>query len=241
MISILSPSSVQNFNMIKEIISTHPLLTVEDQKYGITYITHIIEDSKVDAEILSRFLLYANKNTYIGLFAHCYNDFFESAIKSKNEKIIKNMVLETKENVFFELFDNKYITVEDKDKVSTILRHELLAVKNTLLNITSNLSIPIFIGQNSQYSKEYQKIILEEYNVHVSGIYTPYIYVTDNPKNKKLGYLFIFNIWDLMLQISRENINPKTNEPFTLEIYDAIKKQYNIEIKLISRYLKTKK
>src|SRR5438105_15749520 len=114
MISIRSPSSINNFNMIKEILSTHSILGVNDLKYAIIYITGVIEEHKIDTDILSRFLLYSNKNTYIGLFAHCYNDFLDSAIQSKNEKIIKNMVLETKENVFFELFDNKYITPDDK-------------------------------------------------------------------------------------------------------------------------------
>jgi hypothetical protein len=240
MISIKSSSSIQNFNMIKEILGTHSELTSDDKKYALTYISEIIEENKIDNDILSRFLLYCNKNTYVGLFAYCYNDFFDSAIKSKNEKVIKNMVLETKENVFFELFDNKLITSEDKKIVSSILGHELQTIKNTLKNIGTDISVPIFIGQNSLYQKEYQKLILDETGVHSSPIFLKNIYVVD--KFGKSKFIFTFDLLDLLLLISKNNnLNTKTMEQFSPEVYQELKNKYSIEVKLILRYLKSKK
>lgn len=241
MISIKNPREIIYFNTIKEVIYTHSNLSDDDKKYGINLINNLLDKNDLKEETY-RFFLYANLKTFTGTYCGCYNDFFEDAIKKRNEKIIKNMVTEIKEEAFFELFDNKYITAEDKTKVLTTLNYELSATKeaiNTAI-IKNNIYTSILIGEQSLY-----ETILRDFLAHngfsVYSLYAKYIYLVDTVKNSKTPKIFYFDTWSLLNVILKENLNPQTLEPFSIQKYNQIKNRYDIELKLILRYLKTKK
>ena len=244
MFNVRAPNSAVKFNCIKEIFNTHDL-TNDDKKYGITYICSLIDNISETSEFdnsFYRFLLYSNKLTYTGFFARCYNDFFDDAIKQKNEKIIKNMVLDINESVFFELFNNKLITDTDKIEILSIVNSELLALKSAIeLAINkSDVITPILIGEKSLYYAEYVKLKFIETGIHISPLIQTQIYLTDKVAGCRTKNIFIFDLFTLLSEINVKNINPKTQGPFSTELYDAIKSKYEIELKLIARYLKSK-
>jgi hypothetical protein len=242
MINIRSPASIAKLNTIKEVISTHDNLSDEDKKYSITFICNLIDKEPLNDK-LYRFLLYSNKNTFTGLFSYCYNDFFDNAVKLKNEKVLKNMVLEIKEEAFFELFDNKLITADDKIKVLQITDHEFKSTKEAIeiASASDDIHKKILVGHDSFYEKVLQDRLYANHGIAVCPRYISNVYLRDKIKNCKSPKIFILSLWTLLNSVISSNINPATQEPFSIEVYNSIKNKYEIELKLVTRYLKTKK
>ncbi len=239
MINIRTPQNIIKYNIINEVLSTHNL-SDDDRKYGITFIGNL--EITLD-DIFFKFLLYTNKKTFIGLFAHSYNDYFDDAIKTKDSKVLKNMASEITDNVFFELGNNKLILDEDKQQVQKILDYEYRGIKSAVEYALAKNDVQsnILTGDNSLYSQELGKFLKADKGIAIYPNYCNIIYLIDNVKNSKHPKIFSFVLWDLLNIVILNNLNPQTNEPFSPQVYNNLIKKYELELKLVSRYLKSKK
>jgi hypothetical protein len=238
MINIRTHSNVIKYNVINEILSTHNL-SDEDRKYGITFIGSL----EFTEDIFYKFISYVNKKSFIGLYAHQYNDFLDNSIKKRDDKVLKSVILDVKDELFFELYNNKLITETDKQQVLRIMSYEYNATRSCIQHAIakSDIQSNILIGENCLYHQELIKNLKADKGIAIFPGYVGVIHLIDIVEGSKRPKIFTFELWELLNIIINQNLNPQTGKPFSTEVYENIKKKYDLELKLIFRYLKSKK
>ena len=150
----ISDGELAYFHAARYILRSHSRLNDDDIQYASNYISSfyshshniIYETPNADNVLtdpqLIMFLVYADQ-TGICKFALTFNEELDSAIKTKDNTAFKRILLGPKE-MFIELYDNTFLSTEDRDFITRLIARESFAImlalellKKKILNLDS--------------------------------------------------------------------------------------------------------
>lgn len=126
------------FHAVTFVLQSHKRLAEEDIQYVANYISSFYAHSKerfredpnaanhLDDEQLIRFLVYANQRD-IGKFALTFNEVLDTVILARDEITLKELLLGPRE-MFVELYNNPYLSSEDRDFLIRLVSREEYAI-----------------------------------------------------------------------------------------------------------------
>lgn len=135
-------SELAAFHAVRFILRKHKLLNEEDIRYAANFISSYYAHTNTPSpqvqspseilteDQLSLFLVYADQ-TGISKFALIFNEELDTAIKTRNGAGLKSLLLGGEE-MFVELYDNPFLSAEDRDFISRLIARELFATKLAL-------------------------------------------------------------------------------------------------------------
>lgn len=148
----MTDSELACYHAVRYILRSHKQLTEDDVQYASNYISSFYAHSYdalqenpeaenvLNEEQLVLFLVYADQKG-IGKFALTFNEELDTAIKSKDSVSLKKILLGPKE-MFIELYDNPYLSNEDREFVIRLISREIFAatlalglLKKKILNL----------------------------------------------------------------------------------------------------------
>jgi len=134
----ISDNEIAYFHAIRYILRSHKRLNEDDIQYASNYISsfyshnyNIVQDSAskipsgFDSQLIM-FLVYADQNG-ICKFALIFNEELDNAIKNKDDITLKRIILGPKE-MFVELYDNSFLSTEDRDFITRLIARESFAI-----------------------------------------------------------------------------------------------------------------
>lgn len=133
----VSDSELACFHAVRYVLRTHKNLTDDDVQYAANYISSLYShsldiladnpeaDNVLTDDQLAMFLVYADQ-TGIARFALIFNEELDTAIKAKDNAALKKIVLGPKE-MFVELYDNTFLSTEDRDFITRLIARESFA------------------------------------------------------------------------------------------------------------------
>jgi hypothetical protein len=124
------------YHITQYILRSHDRLNEDDIQYASDYISSFYAYSQsvkdinlLDTEQLILFLVYADQRG-IGKFALIFNEELENSIKIRNNGYLKNIILGPKD-MFIELYDNPYLSVENRQFIIRLLSREKYSLNLT--------------------------------------------------------------------------------------------------------------
>ncbi len=112
---------------LREVLDTHNNLNDTDKKYIIELISNILKtEQNLNFDKYILFLLYCNKKCNTGRFCLIFNDFFDNLIKNRNEKGIRDIIIDFKETCFFEYYNNKLLDEIEKNCIKQMIDIEYI-------------------------------------------------------------------------------------------------------------------
>lgn len=216
----VTPENFIKIKALREALDTHPILTDQDKKYFLELTQNALKASNIDFDKYIYFILYTNQENNIGRWCLSYNDFLDKSIQNHDDKTLSFLVTDFKENVFFELYDNKYLDEIEKNAIKQTLNTEFLLTKLVIQTAIQNENLSSKL-LTEEFRKEYSKSLGYEYFGIPKVIYTA--------QSGDITSITIHNYMDLIQQLSLNQIKDL-----------ALESKYEKEIKLYKRYLKTK-
>lgn len=137
------------FHAVRYILRSHKRLTDDDIQYASNYISSFYSHSRDELEInpnadnllnseqLVMFLVYIDQRG-ISKFALVFNEELDASIKAKDTVSIKKLLLGPKE-MFIELYDNPYLSNEDREFISRLISRERFAVSLALILLAKKI------------------------------------------------------------------------------------------------------
>ena len=135
------------FHAAKFVLRSHTQLTDLDRQYAANYISSFYSYSKEQLELnltkylndenLVRFLVYANRRD-IGKFALTFNEQLDTAIKNRDDISLRALLLGPKE-MFIEVYNNPYLSNEDREFLIRLISREEYAITLTLGQLRKKL------------------------------------------------------------------------------------------------------
>lgn len=236
--SLLPRSYPIIYNLVIDILKTHPFLDMKD----IEYTANIVCNLNLDNKQLAKFLLHSFKRSNIGKFTLTFNHNLDYYIKNRDKDKLQLLISLSENDAFIELFDNPLLNSTEISTIYDIYKLEFLALLNTIeytLSLQSSES-----RFDSLYSKCYIGIcnyklengctndILQSYQIPSS------IPISDFDIDNQADKIYYFDLYELInLIINDNNINKFTNKPFSHSVYDLIKQKYNKEILMYKKFL----
>ncbi len=268
-VTALIDNELTYFHIIKHILQSHKNLTDSDIQYGSNYITSFYSHSGsstktnhiLDNEQLNMILVYADQKG-IGKYALLFNEKLDYSIKTRNTTLLKSILLGPKE-IFVELYDNPYLSDDDREFTIRLISREMFAltmslelVKNKLLNFEPNICHSINVYEETRNgttnmailtTKCYDEVCIQDAKIladdSVRAIMSQYekppdsVYTIDKSTHEDLPKVYCFNTIELLSYITETvPINPHTNAPFSEYSLKIIHQRFNKEIAMYRRY-----
>jgi hypothetical protein len=263
--------------MVRFVLRSHKNLNAKDLQYATNYISSFYSYSQdqlrenpsatnyLTEDQLIRFLVYANERD-IGKFALTFNDRLDSAIKSRNNTALNELLLGPKE-MFLELYNNPYLANQDREFLIRLMSRDEYAatlifgrLKRKLLNLeTVDDSCHEYdrivesqrdgktIQVVSLATKCYDEVCIQDAKIladdqaraTMSTHEKPaeLVYTIDKPRTAISPQTYCFKTLDLIAAVT-ENvpINPISREPFSDYALSVIRQRFRKEIAMYRRY-----
>lgn len=266
---VITSDEIACFHIANYVLNSHKNLTIEDINYAVNFICsfyiYSLENPSNDILLhnnnLILFLTYADKNS-IGKFALIFNERLDEIIKNRDNNRLRFLLLGPKE-MFVELYDNPYLTKEDRNFLIELVRLELHS--NSLLFKTIKKSgenfefipngclsteITSHVNENNGVVnmttltvKCYDEVCIEENQDVVNGIMIRKeklpnsVYTVDKTINGK-PQVYCFDTLELLDIMTKDKpINPKTGQVFSDYSIKIIKQRFRKEIAMYKRYI----
>lgn len=145
----MSDQELACFYAVRFVLRSHKQLNESDLQYAANYISSFYSFSQdqlrdnptasnyLTEDQLIRFLIYANERD-IGKFALTFNDQLDSAIKNRNNLALNELLLGPKE-MFLELYNNPYLTNQDREFLIRLVSREEYATTLVLGHLRKKL------------------------------------------------------------------------------------------------------
>jgi len=182
-------------------------------------------------------LTLLNRNTKSGRFALIYNDLIRSSVERRKDKEFIKLLLNPE---IPEIFDNKYLTEEERKSLELCFKKEMLSM-NLLLKkienykkfelVPSNLYNECYIQVSLINDKDSDIDILK----HASFENSNFTMLSEYNENTDTYHTYSFDILELLLLILLKENNIYTNKPFSDSNIDNITSKYNTELKMLRR------
>ena len=252
------------------ILRTHARLEPEDIRYAANYISSFYShscntsnSSSLTDNQLIMFLVYADQ-TGICKFALIFNEELDTAIKSRDDVTFKRILLGPKE-MFVELYDNTFLSTEDRDFIIRLIARESFSLMSALELLKKKILEPLPYEDNLDFSLHpncsdkfafltnscYEQVCIQDSQILEDDFAratmakhekTPQsVFTVDKSPSSKTPQVYCFNTLDLIASVT-ENIpiNPKTGEPFSDYSIKIINQRFPKEINMYRRYRQIK-
>lgn len=183
----------------------------------------------------------ANQNG-IGRFAFTFNKALDRAIKQRNNEKISALI-SGGANMFIEVYDNKYLTLTERNSLIRLLTHQQLANVRLFQTMKKKITNPISSKEFHSLSEEYLLLIARnDYRNLLPDCFSHIFSVNQLAENKiyivDRGEKYQVDLVDILESITvTPCLNPRTKNIMTNRDVEFIKKRLNLEIKLYLRYL----
>lgn len=239
----MTDSELACYHAVRYILRYHKQLTENDIQYASNYISSFYSnsydshsydslqenpeaDNVLNDEQLVLFLVYADQRG-IGKLALTFNEELDAAIKAKDTISLKKILLGPKE-MFIELYDNPYISNEDREFVIRLISREMFAatlalglLKKKILNLETiddkcTSETLTFEAQKDSgvvniavlATKCYDEVCIQDAKIleddQVRAIMSQRektsesVYTVDKPQNSSTPQVYCFNTIDLI-------------------------------------------
>lgn len=242
----LIPQSVLNAkNFFKETItSSNSSINNSKLQYSpedIQWMTNIwiknYDKIKENPETYYMVLTLLNRNTKSGKFAILYNNMVRTIVEKRKDKDLVKLLLNPE---YPEIFDNKFLSNEERETLISILKKEMLAINllmkklensKTIELIPSNLYNECYI----QISLLYENDIDLEIMKHTSFESPNFTMISEYNENTDTYHTYTFDVIELLLMILLNENNIYTNKPFSETSIENIISKYKTELKMMKR------
>lgn len=145
----MTDSELAYFHLVKFILRSHDKLTQGDIAYAANYISsfyaHSFDILQTDPNVpgilndeqLIMFLVYADRRG-ICKFALTFNEEVDFVIKNRDAVSLKKILLGPKE-MFIELYDNTFLSTNDRDFIIRLIAREMFATNLTLESLKNKM------------------------------------------------------------------------------------------------------
>ena len=240
----MSDSELACYYAVKYVLRSHKQLTEEDVQYASNYISSfyshsydIIQENPdtenvLNDEQLLLFLVYADHKG-IGKFALTFNEELDSAIKSKDTISLKKILLGPKE-MFIELYDNPYLSTEDREFIIRLISREMFAatlalglLKKKILNLETiddkctSETLTFQVDKNNAFvniavltTKCYDEVCIQDAKIleddQARAIMSQHektsesVFTVDKPESSSTPQVYCFNTIDLISAMSED-------------------------------------
>ena len=254
------------------ILRTHAALDAEDIRYAANYISsfysHSCNPSRDNASSLTdnqliMFLVYADQ-TGICKFALIFNEELDAAIKARDDATFKRILLGPKE-MFVELYDNTFLSTEDRDFIIRLIARESFSLMSALELLKTKILDSRPEENDLDFSRDpncydrfafltstcYEQVCIQDSQILEDDFAratmakhekTPQsVFTVDKSPSSETPQVYCFNTLDLIASVT-ENIpiNPKTGEPFSDYSIKIINQRFTKEINMYRRYIQIK-
>jgi len=243
------------FHFVHHILQSHKNLTLDDIHYASNYIssfysyslnTPISSPPLLDDTQLIMFLVYSDQNG-ICKFALIFNEELDTAIKSRDDILLKRLLLGPKE-MFIELYDNAFLSSEERDFIIRLISRESFAI---MLSIELFKNNPFDINSNNTSSICYDQVCFQDAKIldddYVRATMSKYekpsssVFTIDKSPYSNTPNIYCFDTLDLISSVTEPlPINPKTNQPFSSYSLNLINQRFHKEIAMYRRYRQLK-
>lgn len=234
------------FTITKHILASHKQLSADDIHYATNYITNFYSYNHVNTDHIVKFLVYADRDG-ICKFALTFNDKLDTIIKTRDVISLKEMLLGPKE-MFIELYDNIFLSNEDREFIIRLISREMYAMTSTISNlIMENFAMPT----NNILVQCYDDICIQDANIlqddKTRALMSKYertpesIYTIDKSKNSSTPHVYYFNTIELIAAVCQNTpVNPQSGEVFSDYTLKIIRRRFYKEIAMYSKYKQIK-
>lgn len=231
------------FHATKYVLNSHKNLTEKDIEYVANYmgsfydhsIRKLEKDPNADNILTDDqfilFLVYSDKHG-IGKFALTFNEELDKAIINKNSTELRKIIVGPKE-MFVELYDNTFLTDEDKEFIIRLLSREMYAammvfnlIKQKLMNLEDvnyqctreSFEIDSFktvdgINVTSMATQCYDEVCIQDAKILADDLVraemskyekiSEYIYTVDKPSTMQTPQVYCFDTLDLLNAVTK--------------------------------------
>ena len=245
-----SDAELACFHAVKYILHTHKSLSENDITYSANFISsfYALRENVLTDDQLVMFLVYADKSG-ICRFALIFNEELDTAIKNKDRTGLKRLLLGPKE-MFIELYDNTFLSNEDRDFILRLIARESFAMmlalgllkKNSesftanVVTITTKCYDEVCIQDSKLLEDDPERAVMSKHEKPPESVFT-----VDKPKSSRTPSVYCFNTLDLIKAVTETvPINPKTGEPFSDYSLKVIRDRFRKEINMYRRYRQIK-
>jgi len=248
------------FYAIKNVLQSHKNLNEDDIQYATNYICSfysysnelIILDKNnneiFDDDKLIMFLVYSDQNG-ICKFALLFNDELDSIILDRNTIALKKILLGPKE-MFVELYDNAFLSNEDRDFITRLLAREIFANKLYLKSLKKKIPNKTY-DFDTLTTKCYGDVCIQDSKIllddNIRSELSKYektsktIYTVDIPENSSTIQVYCFDTLELIKAITDPiPINYKSGKIFSNYTLKLLNQRFHKEINMYLRYKQIK-
>jgi hypothetical protein len=255
------------FHMINHTIKSHKQLSVDDIKFASNYICSLyyysktLDEDPFDEDKLLLFLTYTQQKGMCR-FALLYNTNLDKIIITRDKTKLKELLFTFSENNFVELYDNPFLSQENKDSIERLIVREFFTNKIVLDFVREKLLNAELIDDSCSIEQEsssqdliqiarqcYENVCVQDSkmlgNSEVDSILTKHdcspnkVYTVDGIEDPMIYCFDILQLFDIIL--SKKQINPFTGKQFSEYSLKLIFRRFEKEINLYRRYKELKK
>lgn len=266
----ITNEEVSSFHLINHTMKSHKRLSLEDIRFASNYICSFYYYSKrlnpnpFDEDKLILFLTYTHQKG-ICRFALSYNADLDKIIISRDKIKFRNFLLNLNENVFIELYNNAFLSEENKQSIEKLVAKEFYGNKLTLELIREKLinaeliddscgDISVNMKQNKSghlvgLAKQcYENVCIQDSKTSgwsdVDSILSKHdcspseVYTVDGSVEPMIYCFDTLHLLDIITD--KIPINPITNQPFSSYALKLINRRFHKEISMYRRYKQLK-
>ena len=242
-------------HLVNKVLQSHKNLTSDDIQYASNYISSFYSYSSnnpnssfplLDDTQLIMFLVYSDQNG-ICKYALIFNEELDIAIKSRDNISLKRILLGPKE-MFIELYDNPYLSIEERDFIIRLIARESFAIMLSMELLKKN---PLDINSDDISSICYDQVCIQDAKIldddYVRATMSKYekpsssVFTIDKSPHSDTPNVYCFDTLDLISSVTEPSpINPKTNQPFSSYSLNIINQRFHKEIAMYRRYRQLK-
>lgn len=264
----VTDEEVSCFHIINHVMKSHKQLSQDDIRFASNYICSLyyysnkFNPNPFDEEKLLLFLTYTYQRGMCK-FALSYNTNLDNIITTRDKARLKKLLLGLSENVFVELYDNPFLSEENKQSIERLVAKEFYTNKLILNSIREKLinaeliddscsSLSVTAKQNESghlvgLAKQcYENVCIQDSKIsgcsEVDSILSKHncspneVYTVDGIGSGE-PMIYCFDTLKLLDIITDKTpINPMTKRSFSSYALKLINRRFHKEISMYRRY-----
>lgn len=231
------------YYLIVYVLQSHKELSKQDVEFMVNYIVTHYSINYFTYDQIIMFIVYCNKRGTCK-FALLFNDSVDNAIRTRNIKIIDNLITEPKEK-FIELYNNEYLTTEEKSFLLRMLSYEFYTFerlfdklkeveinKNNIINFGSDYYNEVCIYNSNNLENDVIIAEVSKFELTSNNVFT-----IDKPDDSLIPYVYCFDLIELLDLLTNEiPYNPKSGKPFSSYTIRLVTQRFHKELAMYRKY-----
>jgi hypothetical protein len=261
---ILTEDELTYFHATRYVLRNHKSLQDTDVGFAANYTASLRAANlyqNFDDDQFAMFLAYAD-TTGVGKFAFTFNEELDQAVLDRNIPRLRDLLLGPTE-MFVEIYDNPYLTDEDREfavrmLARSIYAHQLLLEqlrqKDTINDecpvvsmLTEETATPNGVSAVALANRCYEEVCIQEAQIlHDDPVRTQMntrdkppaqVYTIDRAPSKHTPQVYCFETIELLAAVTQDPpMNPKSGEPFSPQALNLITTKFRRELAMYRRY-----